>query len=206
MKTGLPIEAMRGLHPDPRGYLLIQLLMSGYVLRCMNHIRVTVEGGLNAALILYDLLGAERESLFAKGLRSGASVPDVPRTRGLTIAAIAHSTALPRESVRRNMVKLAAAGWIEEIGPSRYRTTHRTRRWFALADDASMLLEFIWITSQIKVVLDAGKDDLDPLLARHPWHVALATQREGLVYPPYQEALPALQDGSARLRRARPNT
>ena len=201
-KTRFPAAAQQ-LHADLRGNLLIKVLMSGYALRCMNHIRVTVEGGLNAALILYDLLGAERESLFAKGLCSGASVPVIHPTRARSITAIAHSTELPRESVRRFMVRLAATGWIEEISPSRYRTTHRTRHWFALADDASMLLEFIWITSQIKAVLDAGEDDLAPLLARHPWQVALATQREGLVHPPpYLAAIPALQD---RLRAATPS-
>lgn len=201
-KTGFPAAATQRVHPDPRGYLLIQVLMSGYALRCMNHIRVTVEGGLNAALILYDLLGAERESLFANGLFSLAKVPDVPPTRSRSIAAIAHSTELPRESVRRFMVRLAAAGWIEETSPARYRTTHRTRHWFALADDAGMLLEFIWIGSQIKAVLDAGEDALAPLLARHPWQVALATQREGLVNPPYLEAMPVLRD---RLRVATPS-
>lgn len=202
-KTGLPLATMREVHPDSLGYFLVKILMSGYALRCMNHIRGTVDGGLNAALILYDLLGTERAPLFADGLPSEGPVPMAHPSRTRSITAIAHSTELPRESVRRLMVRLTAEGWIEKTSPSSYQTTDRTRHWFALADDAHMIVAFIWVASQIKAVLDAGEDALAPLLTSHPWQVALATQREGLVDPPpYLAAMPTLKE---RLHAATPS-
>ena len=113
-KTGLTLATVREVHPDSRGYLLIKVLLSGYALRCMNHIRVTVDGGLNAALILYHLLDTERESLFALGLHSGVPVPDAPQPGR------ARSRPLPtRPHCRASRCDASWSGWPPPAGSRR---------------------------------------------------------------------------------------
>ena len=111
-----------GLHPDPYGHNLIIILMGSYGLRWMNRLRVTFAGGLNAALILLDVLVHEDGwPVGETAIRPtvGGPRPDRP------VAAIAADTGIPRETVRRHLAALASAGWLEGAGAARYRTSAR---------------------------------------------------------------------------------
>jgi hypothetical protein len=55
-------------------------------------------------------------------LAAGSEVPDPVRPKGITASRLADITGIPRETVRRKLVKLASRGWIERSG-SEWRLT-----------------------------------------------------------------------------------
>lgn len=187
---------------DPRGHILAIVLMAGYALRSLNRMRRVIPGGLNGAHVLLDILLADREQRVGASLASTLAQVAVDANAGSrSILAISAGVGVPRESVRRILLALTAGGWLASLPQGGHATTERTRRGFALDDDAAALGEFIWIGQQVRSTLTAEGDELERMLARHPWHVALATERESVPHPPYAEAKGPL---TARLRDATP--
>ena len=191
-----------GFPPDPRCHMLAVVLLAGYSLRAMNHVRRSFEPGLNGALILLDVLQAER------GEQSQAARPgDAPRPNAArTLLAIAAAIDVPRETVRRSANALVDADWLRAARQGGYETTGRTRRCFAVEHDFVPYAEFVWTAQQLSQAMTTADDGIDALVAAHPWQSALATRREGVPHPAYLESMPALQDrlgGATRAARER---
>jgi len=181
---------------DPRCHMLAVVLMAGYALRAMNRLRRGIPGGLNGAHILLHVVLADRDARLAP---AGSPLDRAMSDAARSIVAIGDAVGLPRETVRRNLIGLAEAQWLEHVPESGYRPSAKACQWFAVGDDGSALAEFRWIAGQVNATLVAVTDDVEQLLVRHPWHIALATQREALPHAPYPDDVESLR---ARLRAA----
>jgi hypothetical protein len=178
--------------------MLALVLLAGHALRTMNHVRVSVDGGLGGTLILLDVLQAER-AVRARVPAAGAvagSGPALPTPR--SILAITAAVDVPRETVRRLAGTLASAGWLQGAPQGGYETSVRTRRWFALDHDFVRYAEFVWTARQVLQTLTVAPDDVEALVAAHSWETALATRREAVPNPAYLASLPALRQTVAR--------
>jgi hypothetical protein len=170
------------------------VLLAGYSLRAMNHVRDTVAGGLNGTLILLDVLQAEREA------RAGVRRPVVAPGSGpglrtpRSILAIMAAIDVPRETVRRVAAALASEGWLQAAPQSGFETSARARRWFSLDRDLMPYAEFVWTAQQVTAALTTAPDAADALVAAHPWQMALPTRREAVPNPAYLKTMPALQE------------
>jgi hypothetical protein len=182
------------LHPDPRCELLILVLMAGFVLRSMHRLRVAFEGGLDAALVLLDLLAAERKSRLEPG--TGVGPPSPPRR---SITAVGVATGIPRETVRRLLAGLAAAGWLEVANPTGYVTSEQTREWFGQTQAPEVLCEFVWVADQVKAAQQARGEAVGTLFARQRWDLALASAWQAPTDSPLPQLARVLEDHRRRL-------
>lgn len=173
--------------------MLAVVLLAGHALREMNNVRASIDGGLNAVLILLDILQAEREAREAAGMPALAPGSGPAAHAPRTILAITAAVDVPRETVRRVAAALASDGWLQGMQQGGYITSVRTRRWFGLDNDLERYAEFVWTARQVTTVLTIAPDGADALLAMHPWQSALATRREEVPNPAYRQTLPALQ-------------
>ena len=184
---------------DPRCHMLAVVLLAGYALRAMNHLRDSVSGGLNGTLILLDVLQAEREARARIGRPGAASGNGSPLLRApRPILAITAAVDVPRETVRRIAATLASDGWLQAAPQGGYQTGVRTRRWFALDHDLAHYAEFVWTAQQVTAALTIAPDGVDALVALHPWQSALATRREAVPNPAYLKTMPALEESIGR--------
>jgi hypothetical protein len=178
--------------------MLAVVLLAGYSLRAMNHVRDAVAGGLNGTLVLLDILQAEREAR-AGTRRSSATPGNGPGPRApRSILAITAAIDVPRETVRRVAAALASDGWLQSAPHGGYETSVRTRRWFALDRDLAPYAEFVWTAQQITAAMTIPPDNVDALVAANPWLTALATRRDAVPNPAYLQTMPILQDAIAR--------
>ena len=195
MQPHQPLQSVSNLHHDPLSHLYLRSLMAGFILRLMNRLRLEVAGGLDGALILLDVLCHEREPPL--GLTARANTPTVVRP----ITAIAQSTGIPHETVRRHLAHLKANEWLILAGPARYEAALRSQAWLALTAQGAVLGEFIWIASQVKEALDADSAGMDQLITRLPWSTIMTTNPLNLDHLPWQRTQRAV---SARLARIAP--
>jgi hypothetical protein len=183
------------LHPDPRCELLILVLMASFVMRTMHRLRVAVSGGLDGVLVLLELLVAEREWR----LRSAPEVAGRPPPPRRSITGLGFAIGVPRETVRRLLAGLAAAGWIEVTAAGGHLICPQARERFALCEGGSGFSEFVWVASQVQAVHAARGEAVEPLLVRQAWQRALASEWRN----PPDRCYPELALGLLeRLRRA----
>lgn len=169
--------------------MLAVVLLAGYSLRTMNRIRDEVDGGINATLVLLDILQAEREARVGSGRPGEAPGAHAPRS----LLAITAAIDVPRETVRRVAAALAVAGWLQAVPRGGYETSVHTRRWFGLDHDLDRYAEFAWTAQQVTTALTIAPTGIDALLALHPWQSALATRREAVANAAYLQIVPAMQ-------------
>ncbi|MFO1415501.1 MAG: hypothetical protein U1F10_16680 [Burkholderiales bacterium] len=188
--------------PAPRAQLLAVVLMAGFALRTMNALRRAIPGGLNGVHVLLDILLADRvRRLGLARPVPGGRVRQGPDAGGSSILAVSAATGVPRESARRTIMALTHDGWLAALPQGGRVPGERTRRDFALRDDARMLVEFAWVSGEVRATQRAQDADVERLVARYPWHAALATERESLSHPGFLAARAALAE---RVRLASP--
>jgi predicted ArsR family transcriptional regulator len=181
--------------PDPRRHMLAVVLMAGYALRAMNHVRREIPGGLNAAHILLDVLRRDRAARLIDSPYASPPLPSPATAANVTHSILAISAAIdvPRETVRRHLLTLTESGWLDHSTSGGYQPTDRTRRRFSIDHDVTALAELVWIADHVHATLGATGAEVERMVAGHPWHVVLATQRESLAHPPYAEAIAPLR-------------
>ncbi len=159
------------LHPDLRCEFLILILMASFVMRTMARLRVAVSGGLDGALVLLELLVGEREWRLRPAVGADGAPP--PRR---SITGLGFATGVPRETVRRLLAGLAAAGWIDATPAGEFVTQPQARERFALCEGGSGFGDFVWIASQVQAVHAARGEAVEPLLVRQSWRLALSSE------------------------------
>ena len=193
VEDGSPAPGPTALHPDARGELLILILMASFAMRTMNRLRLAVSGGLDGALVLLELLVAERDGRLGHALSADRS----PRRR--SISGLGLATGVPRETVRRRLAGLAAAGALEAAAPGELAASPQSRECFALCGGGACFSEFVWVASQVAAAHAARGAALEPLLGHHPWQLALASEWRA---PPDHQYPPPARALLERLRRA----
>lgn len=193
---------------DPRCHMLGVILLAGYSLRAMNHMRVSVPSGLNGALALLHILFCEREARHDERSSSPKNTSAGP-LESRSVLAITASIDVPRETVRRILLGLASDGLLH-LGPQgSYETSASARRRFSVEENPSQLADFVWTAHELVASLTVRGDAIDALMARHPFNTSLATRRESLVDPAHAAMMPLVLDwlrsstGSDKQRAAR---
>lgn len=154
---------------ETRRTMLAIVLAAGFSLRALNDLRVSAPGGLDAARLCLDMLEADR------AVRDSATAIAAPLR---TTSAASRATGIPRETARRLLAGLADANWIVAVGNAGHQITGLGRKAFAHCRGSAILTDFIWTVSEVHAALHTTPAELDAMLGRLPWHVALATRRE----------------------------
>jgi hypothetical protein len=139
----------------PKGFAehrgAIAILMAGHTLRRLNTAHRAFGGDLLLALLLTEIAVQVRTTDAA--FRAGDEHQAEQGRPVYRLARLSSTSGLPRESVRRKVLRLLELGWLEPAGTARVRLSVRAQEYFSFEHNRHVLYDFLWTTDRLYEIL-----------------------------------------------------
>ncbi len=185
--------------PFRRAERLTLVLMAGFALRAMRELGEGVPGGLNAGLVLLDVLVADHQRASAESARGESDRVDGIASEPRTVSVTSRATGIPRETVRRHLADLLRAGWLKDERAGGFVADERGRLGFALCRDGATVADFLRIVVRLRDLQRLPAADLDTAISEFPWRGAMATRQDDVVEPVWEAELAQVREWLDRL-------